>query len=183
MAESFAETEFKDTVVATPNNVKSLLDTSSLAASTNATEMKSHPPHTSFKELLDTAVAFIPNLPWCVKAYHTHLGEMHPGQWSGGGQGSRTISGGSRAATISRSPWRKRTAWRKRATTTSIAGSKLFGRHFTTGVCSFQAKLRAAGVVPYRPDSLPAAEAYSGGVNGFECFAGGSSGAAASNGE
>ena len=79
MAESFAETEFKDTVVATPNNVKSLLDTSSLAASTNATEMKSHPPHTSFKELLDTAVAFIPNHP-AIPGYDTFVKVYHSGK-------------------------------------------------------------------------------------------------------
>lgn len=79
MAESFAETEFKGTVVAVAN-VKTLLDTSSLAATNRCTEVKSLAPHATFKELLDTGVAFINALP-VAPSYVTFVRVYHSGKW------------------------------------------------------------------------------------------------------
>ena len=80
MAESFAETEFKDTV-SEVSHVKTLLDTSSLTASTKCTEIKSIPPNTSFKELLETATVFISNLP-AVPQYDTFVKVYHSEKWT-----------------------------------------------------------------------------------------------------
>lgn len=81
MAESFAESTFKDAVVLNGPCLKTLLDTSSLAQAQQSSQVKCLPPNTSLKELLELGLAWVQGLP-ATPSYCTFLRTYHKEKWN-----------------------------------------------------------------------------------------------------